>query len=98
MLYQRTTVPEDLPWHCEKPAIVLIEAASQRPSGGKALDLGRGAGVFSVFLAKQGFDVTGLYFIPKALEKVGDAARGRDSNVRPLCGGWFHVGKTGIFR
>jgi 2-polyprenyl-3-methyl-5-hydroxy-6-metoxy-1,4-benzoquinol methylase len=68
MFYQKATVPEELPWHSEKPARLLVEAVSRRKDAGKALDLGCGTGAFSIYLAKQGYEVTGLDFIPKALE------------------------------
>jgi cyclopropane fatty-acyl-phospholipid synthase-like methyltransferase len=68
MFYNKAKGPEDLPWHCEAPAKLLVEAVAQRGKPGKALDVGCGAGVFAVYLAKQGYAVTGLDFIPKALE------------------------------
>ena len=43
MFYKRATGPEELPWHSEKPARFLVEAASRRTSRGRALDLGCGA-------------------------------------------------------
>jgi SAM-dependent methyltransferase len=80
MFYKKATVPEDLPWHSDNPAGLLVEAVSRRQDPGKALDLGCGTGVFSVYLAKQGYEVTGLDFIPKALEMA--AKRAQANNVR----------------
>jgi SAM-dependent methyltransferase len=67
MFYNKAARPEDLPWHSDKPAKLLVDAASQRQRQGRALDLGCGTGVFSVYLAKLGYAVTALDFIPKAL-------------------------------
>lgn len=76
IMYQKAKSPEDLPWHREEPANLLAACVGLRKKGGKALDLGCGAGVYSIYLAKQGFDVTALDFIPKALEM----AKGRAKN------------------
>jgi SAM-dependent methyltransferase len=79
MFYKKASVPEDLPWHSDKPARFLVEAVSRREEPGRALDLGCGTGVFSVYLAKHGYEVTGLDFIPKALEMA--AKRAQADNV-----------------
>ncbi len=65
MFYRKAAAPEDLPWHSDKPARFLVGAVARRKAAGKALDLGCGTGGFSVYLAKQGYAVTGLDFIPK---------------------------------
>jgi len=75
MFYRKATVPEELPWHSEEPAALLVKAVSLRKAPGKALDLGCGTGVFSVYLAKQGYEVTGVDFIPKALEMAAKRAQ-----------------------
>jgi SAM-dependent methyltransferase len=75
MFYKKATVPEDLPWHSDKPARFLVEAVSRRKAPGKALDLGCGTGTFSVYLAKQGYEVTALDFIPMALEMAANQAQ-----------------------
>lgn len=59
--------PERLPWHQEEPPRVLVEAVRARGGRGRALDVGCGAGVFSVWLAEQGLDVTGLDLFPEAV-------------------------------
>ncbi|HEX6158737.1 MAG TPA: class I SAM-dependent methyltransferase [Thermoanaerobaculia bacterium] len=58
--------PERLPWHQEDPPPILTRAASQRGGRGRAFDVGCGAGVFSVWLAEQGFAVTGIDLFPEA--------------------------------
>src|SRR5947207_8623932 len=66
--YQKASCPEDLPWHSTNLPQLLVDAVHQRKTPGKALDLGCGTGVYSVYLARQGYEVTGLDFIPQALE------------------------------
>jgi SAM-dependent methyltransferase len=80
MFYNKAARPEDLPWHSERPARLLTDAIEQRGVPGRALDLGCGAGVFAVYLAKRGYEVTAIDFIPKALEMV--QARAGTENVR----------------
>ncbi|HEY8074721.1 MAG TPA: class I SAM-dependent methyltransferase [Labilithrix sp.] len=69
-IYAKANRPEDLVWHSDEPTKLLVDAArsvrarSHRP---RALDLGCGAGVFSTWLARQGFEVTGIDIIPKAI-------------------------------
>src|SRR5687767_15063535 len=74
MIYCKAHRPEDLIWHCDTPAKPLQEAVGRRRGSAKALDLGCGAGVFSVYLAKNGFDVTALDFIPKAISMAKASA------------------------
>jgi SAM-dependent methyltransferase len=58
---------QDLPWSHSEPTLFLAEICA-RGGAGRALDIGCGAGTDSVFLASQGWDVTSLDFMPKALE------------------------------
>ncbi len=90
MFYKKATAPEDLPWHSDKPARLLVEAVSRRNGPGKALDLGCGTGVFSVYLAKQGYEVTGLDFIPKALEMAAQRAQAENVNVNWVMADLLH--------
>lgn len=75
MVYAKAKKPEDLLWHCATPSRLLVDAIHQRRKPGTALDLGCGAGIYAVYLAKRGYDVTGLDFIPKALEMAEDTAK-----------------------
>lgn len=85
-VYQKATKPSDLLWHSEEPSPFLAKAIQQRKQPGKALDLGCGAGVFSVYMAKAGYDVTGLDFIPKALELARALSNSEGVNVN-----WVHA-------
>jgi 2-polyprenyl-3-methyl-5-hydroxy-6-metoxy-1,4-benzoquinol methylase len=49
---QARGVPERLPWHREEPSPVLVSAVKARDRHGRALDVGCGAGVFSVWPGK----------------------------------------------
>ena len=68
MFYRHASQPEDLPWHQENPPAMLMAAATAGNGPRTALDLGCGAGVFSVALALRGFKVTAVDLMPKALE------------------------------
>jgi SAM-dependent methyltransferase len=68
MIYTPAKRAEDLLWHCETPPTLLVRAVQQRNKPGKALDLGCGGGTNSAYLARQGYEVTALDFVPKAIE------------------------------
>ncbi|HEY3403257.1 MAG TPA: class I SAM-dependent methyltransferase [Ohtaekwangia sp.] len=85
-VYAKAAKPSDLLWHSDDPSPFLVEAMQLRKQPGKALDLGCGAGVFSVYMAKAGYQVTGLDFIPKALELA--ESLGRKNNVKV---NWVHA-------
>lgn len=61
------------PWERDTVPAPLVELSEQYPSPGRALDIGCGTGRDSVYLAQQGWTVTGVDCVPQAL----DAARRR---------------------
>jgi len=69
--------PERLPWHRDSPSRVLAAAAAARQGGGRALDVGCGAGVFSAMLAERGFAVTGVDLFPEAIAMARSLAQKR---------------------
>ena len=79
-LYANAKKADDLPWNHEEPTKYLREIVAARPEGGRALDLGCGTGVDSVFLAENGWDVTSLDFMQEALTMTRRRAAG--SGVR----------------
>lgn len=65
----------DLVWTAEPNRFLVEQTAGLRP--GKALDLGCGEGRNAVWLAEQGWDVTGVDFSDVALQKAQDLAGSR---------------------
>lgn len=59
--------PACLPWHREAPSRVLRETVEALDKRGRALDVGCGAGVFSVWMAEQGMTVTGIDLFAEAI-------------------------------
>ncbi len=62
-----------LPWHRDTPDPLLVRAAKSR-AGGRALDVGCGSGVFSAYLAREGFDVTAIDMLDPAIEMARELA------------------------
>jgi SAM-dependent methyltransferase len=74
---------QELPWSHDEPSLFLAEICNERKPG-TALDIGCGAGTDSVFLAQQGWDVTSLDFMPKALEYTQARAAEAGVSVTPI--------------
>ncbi len=81
--YQWASEWSQLPWAHDEPTLFLPEICKQRPPG-KALDIGCGSGTDSVYLAMQGWDVTALDFVPKALEFTQQRAQAAGADVTPV--------------
>lgn len=72
----------NLPWDTGRPSSELQNVLSQneiRPC--RALEIGCGTGSNSVWLAQQGFDVTGLDLAPLAVERAKQRASDAKQNV-----------------
>lgn len=82
LVYDRAKAPSDLPWHTEDAPELLDAALAQYPDGGRALDVGCGAGVLSVYLARRGFDVTGIDFVEGAIRMAREQAERSGVAVR----------------
>jgi SAM-dependent methyltransferase len=68
--------PAEIPWNIESPPrqlVDLVESSQVRPC--KTIDLGCGAGNYAVYLASQGFDVTGVDVSSAAIALARDNAR-----------------------
>lgn len=65
------------------PRPLLIKNIGEVPVG-KALDLGVGEGRNALFLAREGFHVTGIDISPKSIEKFLDLAKERGLTVEGL--------------
>ena len=77
----------DTPWDVGRPDFNLIEVVTQTPIHGcKVLDVGCGTGDNSIWLAQNGFQVTGTDASEIALEKARDKA-----NQAGVAGGFIRV-------
>jgi SAM-dependent methyltransferase len=75
----------DIPWDTGQPSRELQRVLRERPiQPCRALELGCGTGTNSVWLAHQGFDVTGLDIAPLAVEHAQALARAAGVAVRFL--------------
>lgn len=67
--------PNEIPWNIESPPDILksiVTGGIVKPC--KAIDLGCGTGNYSIYLASQGFDVTGIDISPTAIELARNSA------------------------
>jgi SAM-dependent methyltransferase len=58
IIWRRAAPPDDL--------VALVEEPTALPAG-RALDVGCGTGIDTIYLARHGWDVTGVDMVPKAL-------------------------------
>lgn len=75
----------NLPWDTGRPSSELQRVVSQnqiQPS--RALELGCGTGTNSVWLAQQGFEVTGIDVAPLAVKQAEERARAAGVKARFL--------------
>jgi SAM-dependent methyltransferase len=63
-------------------AMLDREQNGSGPPYGRALDIGCGSGIWSVELARRGWDVTGIDAIPKAVSRARERAREAGIEVR----------------
>ncbi len=71
----RDIPPENIPWNLTKPPALLVQAVeSGRIKPCKAVDLGCGAGNHAVWMAKQGFEMTGIDFSREAIKMAESLA------------------------
>ena len=66
---------ESIPWHLTEPPQLLVDAvATGKIKPCKAVDIGCGSGNYAVWLARQGFDVTGFDISRQAIKHANDLA------------------------
>ena len=77
-IYEQARGPDELPWHRDTPPALLDRVVSERAKSGmagRALDVGCGSGVFSAWLARQGYEVTGIDFSEAAIAMARQTAQ-----------------------
>jgi SAM-dependent methyltransferase len=76
----------------------LVEGTSDTPPlpAGTAVDLGCGTGESSIYLAQHGWTVTGVDFVPKALDKARAKAGAADVSVNFVPADVTHLSQAGI--
>jgi SAM-dependent methyltransferase len=75
----------NLPWDTGRPSSELQRALLKNAiSPCRALEIGCGTGTNSVWLAQQGFDVTGIDLAPLAVERAEERARAAGVKARFL--------------
>jgi SAM-dependent methyltransferase len=72
------------------------EEEGRQPPYGPALDLGCGSGIWAVELARRGWQVTGVDFVPKALRRARSRAGDSGVEVRLLEGDVTDLGAAGV--
>lgn len=83
-LYGKADAPEDLPWYEADPPELLVEALDQRGLPCRALDIGCGAGTYSIYMAERGCEVTSIDFMPQAITMLEAQLEGSGLNITPV--------------
>jgi cyclopropane fatty-acyl-phospholipid synthase-like methyltransferase len=73
-----------LPWAHEHPSRFLDEIVAAATDPGTVLDIGCGGGTDSVYMASQGWDVTALDFVDKALDMTRERARAEGLSLKTI--------------
>jgi ubiquinone/menaquinone biosynthesis C-methylase UbiE len=76
----------------------MVEGTSDEPPlpAGSALDLGCGTGDSSIYLAQHGWKVTGVDFVPKALDKARAKAGAAGLSINFVNADVTHLSQAGI--
>jgi SAM-dependent methyltransferase len=73
------------PWDTGRPSSELVRVvAEENLTPCRAVDLGCGTGANAVWLASQGYEVTGIDLSPLAVERARERARAANVNARFL--------------
>jgi len=90
------------PWVCGALRLGQIaelfarEEEGREPPYGPALDLGCGSGIWAVELARRGWQVTGVDFVPKAVRRARERAEKAGVEVQLLEGDVTDLGAGGV--
>jgi len=75
--------PGNIPWNISEPPELLVKAVKDgRIKPRKTVDLGCGAGNYAVWLARQGFDVTGMDISSHAIKLANQLATAKGVQCR----------------
>jgi SAM-dependent methyltransferase len=77
-------------------ALFEHEEDGRRPPYGPALDLGCGSGFWAVMLARRGWEVTGVDFVPKALRRARERVQEAGVEVRLVEGDVTDLRTAGV--
>jgi len=78
---------DQIPWNLEQPPELLVELVrTGEVSPCDTVDVGCGAGNYAVWLAAQGFRVTGVDLSPVAIQLASKLARARGVECRFMAG------------
>ncbi len=83
------------PWDGHPIAKNLQDLVEELPAG-KALDLGCGTGDSSLYLAQHGWKVTGVDYVPQALDKARAKAAANKASVDFVHADITHLSQAGI--
>jgi SAM-dependent methyltransferase len=70
----------------ERLSALVAREESGIPPWGAALDLGTGSGIWAIWLAARGWQVTAIDLVEKALERARERVRGAGTDVRLVRG------------
>lgn len=74
---------DEIPWNLEAPPRLLVDfIQTGRVAPCRAIDLGCGAGNYAVWLALQGFDVTGVDWSAAAVSRAQELTRSKNVACR----------------
>ena len=86
----------NLPWDTGRSSSELQRVLGRNPiQPCRALDLGCGTGTNSVWLAQQGFEVTGIDVAPLAVDRAEERARDAGVTARFVVGDVLHLPDLG---
>jgi len=86
----------DLPWDTGRPSSELQRVVREKGiQPCRVLELGCGTGTNSVWLAQQGFEITGVDVAPLAVEQAEQRARGAGVEVRFVVADVFELPDLG---
>ena len=86
----------DPPFVSKFQEMIAREESGRTPPFGSALDLGTGSGIWGIELAKRGWQVTGIDFVEKALDRARERAQRSGVNVKLVNGDVTKLRNAGV--